>query len=357
MRLRAGSWGFQAPEDVTYYDLNYLLENGLGEKAIQNTQLYDLVRKLSRMAFPTYEDKYDKRWECFYVSVMRSRHLITVPFSILEYQKDFFVWFQQLGNLCVKHGGERAENEHGQIFRETMRFIPLIKATDGKIFEKTIPYDIRTGKVKGCYVMKRVMPRKEKKKIFEDYDEHMKEQEEMFDISLNDYLNVAAVCYRAAFKGKAGGLSPLEMYKKWADGRDGGMLSVKKGSSCKEFMKWKENGRWAGSHPFEIVFSWHEHGIHLYPPYKEEPHYSLGVTNYAYAESFVEMVKALIKNRVPFKARDLENVLNYLSGETYFEVNSSNDIFRSFTYAPSRENKKLYFGHIEWDEIKIPRWR
>ncbi len=145
------------------------------------------------------------------------------------------------------------------------------------------------------------------------------------------------------------------MYKKWADGRDGGMLSIKDRDNKKEFMDWMGSGKDAGAHPFEIVFSWHRHGIHLYPPSSHEPYYHLRVTNYAYATEFVKMAKALIKENVPFRAHEFKNVLDYLAGETYFTVNGHEEL--NFRYIPSREYKRKFFRHIEWDKIKIPEWK
>jgi hypothetical protein len=71
-----------------------------------------------------------------------------------------------------------------------------------------------------------------------------------------------------------------------------------------------------------------------------------------YAIYFLEMVKALIRNGIPFKAHEIESVLDYLSGESYFTVNAyaRHYIF----YAP--EDRKL-LKHIEWDEPKMVKWK
>jgi len=58
-------------------------------------------------------------------------------------------------------------------------------------------------------------------------------------------------------------MAPLEMYKKFADGRDGGMFGIKNWESKREFLSWYKSDRGFGSYPFEIIFSWHRHGIHL----------------------------------------------------------------------------------------------
>jgi hypothetical protein len=56
-----------------------------------------------------------------------------------------------------------------------------------------------------------------------------------FPHSENDYLNTVAICYRAIFGSKTDGLSAEQMYRKWADGRDCGMLEIKDKKSKKEF--------------------------------------------------------------------------------------------------------------------------
>lgn len=183
----------------------------------------------------------------------------------------------------------------------------------------------------------------------------MKKNLQINNISLNDYLNVAAICYKAAYKKKTKRLSHLELYKKWTDGRHGGMLDIKNPDSKDEFADWHASGRWAGSHPFEIVFSWHRHGIHLYPPDRWKQQYLLTVTNYAYADDFVKMVKSLIKNEIAFQAANLDDVLDFLTGKKYFTVNSYNDL--NLNYIPSKEHKKLYFRYIEWEEPNVVRFK
>lgn len=336
--------------ELRYYELEYLLgSTGLEEKKIENILIYNLVKRLTDLAFPTIRyGKFDKRWFDFYLPLKRNGHLISLPFGIVKYPRRFFACFHQLGNLQIKIGREKIEKEYKTIFEETLRFIPLIKKTKNKILKKTIPYDIRTGKILGKYILGRLMPKKEKEKIFQDYQTHLKKGLKIFQISLNEYLDVASICYQAAYSKKTKNLSPIKMYKKWADGRDGGMLSIKNWDSKKEFRDWQKSGKWAGSHPFEIVFSWHRHGIHLYPPDTYSSYYSLYVTNYAYVWDFIKMI-------IPFQTKDLNDVLDYLTGDSYFSVNSYDDHF--FHYIPSREYKKLYFNHIKWDEIKVPTWK
>lgn len=342
---------------LKYFEAEYYLKRdsySFTELKLENIQIYKLVKKLTDMAFPSNEDKFDKRWHYFYLPVKRSGRLITIPFGIVEYNKDFFISFHQLGNLHITKGKEKVEKEYKTIFKETLRFIPLIKKTENKILEKTVPYDIRAGKIKGKFILEKLISEEEKKKILLDYNKHLKKELKTTQISLNDYLNVAALCYKVAYAKKTKKLSPIEMYKKLADGRDCGMLNLKNKDSKKAYSYWLKHKSHCGGHPFEIVFSWHSHGIRLYPPYSDLPYYSLRVTNYAYALDFIKMIKVLIKKEIPFQAKDLKDVVNYLAGETYFSVNKYDE--HLFHYIPSKEYKKLYFYHIEWDKIEVPKW-
>ena len=338
---------------ITFAEMEYYL-HGFGEKEIENTEIYEMVRTLSDEALPSYQDRSDTIWEGFYLPVKREGKVIALPFGIHEYNKEFFVHFHLFGNLHIKRGEKESEEFYKSIFSEALRFIPEIKA-DEKILEELIPYDIRTGKIKGLYVLEKVLSENNKVKIQKDYVRHVGRHPKIREISLNEYLGTAGICYRAAYGKKAENLSPLQMYKKWADGRDGGMLSIKDWDNKKEFMDWMGSGKDAGAHPFEIVFSWHRHGIHLNPPSSHEPYYRLRVTNYAYAAEFVRMARALIKENIPFRAHEFKNVLDYLAGETYFTVNSNEE--HNFRYIPSREYKRKFFRHIEWDEIQNPEWK
>ena len=207
-------------------------------------------------------------------------------------------------NILSEKGKKRTEDIYGNILRETIRFMPLIKK-NGLVIEQNLPHDLRTGKIKGSYVLEKLVSKRRKERILKEYKEHLEKNLLTEKISLNEYLNTAGICYKAAF-GREAKLTPHEMYKKWADGRDAGMLSIKNRDSKKEFMAWSKSSGSVGGHPFEIVFSWHRHGIHLYPPAYGSKCYLLCVTNYAYAPKFIKMLGALSKQGIAFKADALE---------------------------------------------------
>jgi len=326
-------------------------------KKIKNTGHYELVKKLTASVAPSQEDRYDTRWFCFYVPAKRSGREIAIPMSVVKYKNTFFVSIFKVGHFEVSKGKEPADNFYTMVIREATRLLRLMKSAGEKVVEKLVPYDYRVGRIKGKHVLKNLMEKGEKETILKSYREHQsKNLAADGGCSLDEYMNVAAACYKGAFDKKVVGKNPLDMYHRYADGRHGGMLEIKDRCSRKEFMRWYEGGRWAGSHPFEIVFSWHRHGIHLYPPTKDNGwNYHIRVTNYAYADVFLKMVRALIKRDVPFAAPGLEDVLNYLTGETHFSVNEYAE--HTFDYFPSREYRQKYFKHIEWEPLEIPKWK
>jgi len=343
---------------IHYDDIEYHL-HGFEERQVENDKIYALAEELTNLAYPTHED-HDKRWEYFYVPVRRYTKIIAIPLWVMAYNKEFFVIVQSFGSFRIKKEDKetkknyRTEKFYHNIISETLRFMPIIKKDDS-ILQKMIPYDIRTGKIKGLHILDNLLSQERKKTILDNYQKHIEKNLQITEMSLNEYLSVAAICYKAAYQKETESISNIDMYKRWADGRDGEMLSIKDWDSKKEFSEWHNSGRYMGGHPFEIVFSWHRHGIHLYPPDEQSPYYNLRVTNYAYAQKFLEMVDTLIKNDIPFNVGKLEDVLDFLAGDTYFTVNVMEE--HHFRYIYSREYKQKYFSHIEWDDIKVVKWK
>ncbi|OQX79318.1 MAG: hypothetical protein B6D56_07300 [Candidatus Omnitrophica bacterium 4484_70.1] len=258
---------------INFYQLKYYLKDSLNPCLIKNTQIYSLVKELTSRFCPSYKDRVEKRWEDFYLPLKRSGKKIALPFKIIKYKRDYFCYFFRLGSLRISKGEKDTEEIYKKIFQDALRFARLIEKKGAEILEKIVPYDLRTGRIKGKYIFDKVLSLKEKEKIEKDYSEiHsggkalLKKNIKLKGCCLNEYLEVASICYKAAYGKEADGLNLLQMYKKFADGRDGGMLSIKNWASKKEFLNWYKNRRKIGSHPFEIVFSWHRHGIYLYPP-------------------------------------------------------------------------------------------
>lgn len=96
-----------------------------------------------------------------------------------------------------------------------------------------------------------------------------------------EFYEACAVCYRAVGLDdggtlftdtdeehrRYGGVTPKELYYRYADGRDDGLQTVDLDSE-EEFQRWLKHEppyTYAGGHPFEIMFSFTgQHSIHLY---------------------------------------------------------------------------------------------
>jgi hypothetical protein len=119
---------------------------GQGNIDIEDDNIYNLTEKLVNIAYPTYEDKYDKRWEYFYVPIKRNRKTVAVPMWIMEYNEEFFIIVQSFGAFHIKKGNENAEKFYYNIILDTLKFSSIIQK-DESILERLVPYDIRTGKI------------------------------------------------------------------------------------------------------------------------------------------------------------------------------------------------------------------
>lgn len=333
----------------SYSQLQYDILESHEPKTIQDSRLYKTIVKLTEKAYPTEEDEYGRRWIDFYIPLKRRGYLILVPVGIILYERKYFLSFLESQIEVCK--GEGKDDFYMDLIEQALEFTRIIRK-DPDIVKKSIPYDIRTGRVLGKYVMEDLLSPGKKEELLELYREHLKKGKRSPGVSLNDYLETAGICYKAAFGSIADGMTGEEMYKKWADGRDCGMFEIKGRESKDDFSNWLVTKSHCGGHPFEIKFSWHGHGIHLIPPDQDRPYFILRVTDYSYAKPFLEMIKALIKNRIPFEAHNLESVLDYLSGDSYFTVNAYDKHF--ILYDPG--DRKLV-KHIEWDEPKVVTWK
>ena len=108
---------FKIKPKVHFYELKYYLdENRLNPLTIENSAIYNLVKNLTDKVYCSFEDKYDKRWEDFYLPLKRSGKEISIPFTIVEYEKDFFCHFPRLDTLRIKRGNRKPEEIFKKIF-------------------------------------------------------------------------------------------------------------------------------------------------------------------------------------------------------------------------------------------------
>lgn len=337
-----------------YESLYYLFPSLFKEKKIINDRVFEEIKEMTKLAYPDEESKYDKRWFGFYLPVRRgTRWVAAVGISIMEYNARYFVQIEDFGSLEVSKGNGESEEEYMQLVSDIARLSRVLKAKH-MLINELVPYSLRKGKILGKYVLKETLPENERREMLEEYLNAIKNAKPAYPISLNGYLDAAAVCYRAVFKD-AEKFTPEEMYRKWADGRDCGMLGIADKDSKAEFSEWLAAKAICGGHPFEIVFNMAEEGLSLYPPRKDNPKFALYVGSISLYRAYRLAAKALIEARIAFITPQLEEALKYLAGETYIGVNER-DIFAQ-PYDPSNAGSKKLFKHIIWDEIDLPRWR
>jgi len=346
--------------DLNYNDVAGLeyFSNSISSLSIKNDSLYSKLRYLTDIAYPSSQDKLEKRWDSFFIPLKRRGELISLPLFVLDYQSNFYLSFlRQSWEISKGDKGCLGDSELvSKIVYEAARFASVIKSSGTSIIEQTFPYDLRIGKIKRKHTIRKtdLMQQEEREQIEENYKQHQTKNLKIEEVSLNDYLNTAAICYRTIFGDKTKGMTPRQMYDCWADHRHDGMLDVKDPSSKSEYTYWQHH-KIGGGHPFEIIFSMIETGLHFYPPIKEQPHYSLSTSHEFYYEPLLRSAEALIKNNVPFQTRDLEKILNYLTGEAYVDVNEHD--LDSIHYRNNKRCRERYFKFIEWDPIKVVKFK
>ena len=74
MNLKNFRMKFGFEPKLHYYEGEYVL-NRLNNKEITNSKIWGLVEKLTHLAYPSYEDQFDKMWDSFYMPLRRSGHI------------------------------------------------------------------------------------------------------------------------------------------------------------------------------------------------------------------------------------------------------------------------------------------
>lgn len=335
---------------------------------IESDAFYKSIEEITSRLKPSFKDEYESKWANFYLPVDRDGKLICTAVSIFfSYKKVYHVTFTDLsryGGIAVDKGDEETPGDYAEVFDEIRRFMPFVKEGGKDLVRVLHPYEWRTGRIKRKYTCdpSSLITREEGDALIAAYETHVEKNPSLTEISLNDYLKTAGVCYRAAFPDDIADFMRRErieeatdawLHKRWADSRHGGMLFLKDPDSKKEYMDWLLSREWRGAHPFEIVYSGNIHGITLYPPDKKESVYRLNVVDPFYNGEMLKMVAALIEHDVPFKAHGLEELVNYCRGESHINVNKMSMRGDSFQYSDTEEDREEYFSHIEWDPIEI----
>ncbi len=350
---------------ITFSSLQKIAEQ---HTEIASDNFYGQIEALASQFRPGSQSEFESKWEYFYLPLEREGEMICTAVRIfLSYEKIYYISFpdfSRTGGAGVKKGADSIPDDYALIFDEISRFLPFIKEHGAALLDELYPYTWRRGRIRRKYIChpSTLISEKEGDRLLAAYQKHLEKKLSLTEISLNDYLKTAAICYRAAFaddiqmilrRMQTTEISDKILHKHWADGRHGGMLFLEDPDSKEEYMDWLFSRKWEGAHPFEIVYSGNVHGIYLYPPDKEEHRYRVFVVDPFYNHHFLKMVAALMENNIPFVTSGLDKIVEYCRGESYIHVNVPSMREEIFRYMHTDEERDKYFSHIEWDKIQI----
>jgi len=318
---------------------------------VEDTGLFSLIRTLTDKAFPTADASNGKEWDSFYVPVRRRDAVIVMPMTVHWDSGKYLLTFPDKAPIEVSEGAQ-SHPLLQSLLRDALGFADIVKCHPD-VIEHCLPHDFRTGRVRGWDVLDPLLPNGLKHQIKRDYADHLAMNLTCDRLSLNEYLHFAALCYEAAFQWQTDGLTPEQMYRTWADGRDCGMLDIPDRTSPELFRSWVEDHEDCGGHPFEIVRSRDGLGIHLIPFRFDDSCLTLLVSSDSQAWLYLDMVQGLLRAKAPFHApRDLDRILEYLSGEEYFMVNKAG----RHSIQCNWQNRRLWRA-VQWDPLKMLNWR
>ena len=338
-----------------------LLElDSYSKRELKSSGLRSLVGELTR-GFEPVSRRESLAWPDLYMPLMRGKGQICVPFSVTDYsnaitrKNEFIMDFgQNLGGLVVMDGKEKVAPSYLRMFESAIEFNSRLPDN----LEAMVPYEFRTGTIPRKHTIGEdekvsFMEKAEAESILKKYQGT--EVRAAGQISLTEYLKTAALCYSAAY-GEDAMADPVAAYERRSDIRHGGMLEIRNHDSRKEFGKWLSGEEWRGSHPFEIVFSFHNHGILLCPPgLGGSESYVLMVMDPYMHGTYATMLRALWKEGIPVSTPEamLKEALDFLTGEAIFTVNYYSE--NQFNYYGTAFERKMYFEHIAWDSLKVLR--
>jgi len=234
----------------------------------QRSRIFDTFLRLVEQ-FQPYHESIDSIWR-FYLKVNHKWQSIVVQ----KYQKNYFVHLR--GRETISYPEREVSVETENLIKSWI--LPLREwkkesfrnpvQAQSELMRK-LPMELRMGLISRKN-MQRLLPdwmpiseqlkTKEKQKLFELLLHS--DPEPLPQMTLDLYLKYCKFAYQAnpttfentLFSDKRKfeyGLSGLEYYKRYADGRHGGLLKVDS-KSPEAFLKWYHSSEWQGSHPWEI---------------------------------------------------------------------------------------------------------
>lgn len=304
-----------------------------------------------------------RRWGETYFSIYQHTLFASLAFGSERYSLTWNMRSQAIGfeQDRYSHGNYRNYNNNEALWQKLLEQItPRLRAAlqnpsrYNRMVETRIPPEWRTGKIQRALTWaKSEKPGAPLERLLVQLERIVNEAKARPDLekmSASDYLDTAGVAYDAVFKDLKS-LTAREKYKARADGRHGGLLELPPKDAGK-FAQWFTSRKWAGAHPFEIVFG-HPHGIRLYPHLEDSTRrwrYSFSVSWPGWYGTAVEMAFALGAAGVAFDFDNHNDVLAALRGVDLVDVGAGS---RSVYYEELAAERPDALAHIIWDPLPL----
>ncbi len=227
---------------------------------------------------------------------------------------------------------------------------------------KNLPFKNRFGVIKRSdywkineYVKKELLEEISKTEI-EAFVLNAKEDtnERIVDMTANKYF----YCVRLAFQSigrELGNLSDIELYKKYADGRDEGLTNIDLDSK-EAFDDWYKDKDRRGGHPWEIIRGHSYSRVNLMVGHDDKGYYlGLDGTRILMKVEIAKIYLELIKNNIPVKIYEPNIIKDALTGDDYLGIVPD---YLLLVYCEGRfkKFKPKQFIHFNDDMIKYAKW-
>lgn len=293
-------------------------------------KLYDEPTKTLEKWFKTEKDRWYEIKFFYHYSDLFDKPLYAV------YINNFQVLAINDSNVA-----KRSEIDATELIKElkiiTENVIEDIKAgTYNENVKNNLSYDMRYGRISRHDYWK-AMPEEKEKYAFTNHEietlTNAKEDTTLISLTARKYYEACAVCYKAVGMEtdtsryddtdeeheRYGGITPKEIYYRFADGRDEGLSEVPL-DDVEEFSKWvrhEEPYTETGGHPYEIIFSWSgKKSIHLYV-WDDKLHLTGG--EYPANVMAAKMYVALVDSNIPV-AFDATAIIDRLQEKDYIGI-------------------------------------
>jgi hypothetical protein len=154
-----------------------------------------------------------------------------------------------------------------------------------------------------------------------------------------------------AYFKKNPGISNVDAYSAFADGRDEGLREIDPESE-KDFQQWFFDRERSGGHPWEVCRGGNSTHISLYI-YHEEAGWLLRLagSSCVRVNETVKFALALYNNQVPLKLSDASEILKMVTGNDFIGI-VPKEIFPRYCHSLFPDERIIDFMNLGWEETE-----